>query len=119
MTDIKADLHKILLARNQEWSERMQKENPQLFTELANEHPRWEGGLFTTAVLRALQAKADKPGLITTHQMFANMKDFMLDEVRKYHLTSQTPLIQDLGYGGDAKTPPAASQGEFVFVSGR
>jgi len=88
-------------------------------TELANEHPRWEGGLFTTAMLRALQAKGDKAGLVTTHQMFANMKDFMLEEVRKYHLTSQTPLIQDLGYGGDAKTPPAVSQGEFVFVSGR
>jgi len=88
-------------------------------TELANEHPRWEGGLFTTAVLRALQPKASKPGLVTTHQMFATMKDFMIDEERKYRIAPQTPLIQDLGYSMDGKSIAPVSQGEFVFVSGR
>jgi hypothetical protein len=87
--------------------------------DLANEHPRWDGGLFTTAVLRALQPKGDRTGLVTTHQMFASLKDFMIDEVRKYKLASQTPLIQDLGYSSDGKSTPGVSQGEFVFVSGR
>ena len=44
MTDIKTDLHKILLARNQEWSERMQRENPGLFTELAKQVRANESG---------------------------------------------------------------------------
>ena len=35
MLDIKADLHKILLGRNREWSEKMLKENPEIFEELA------------------------------------------------------------------------------------
>lgn len=88
-------------------------------TERAHEDPRWDGGLFTDAVLRALEPKAKKPGLVTTHEMFATLKDFMFDEERKYNLTAQTPLIQDLGYSPDGKVPPPGSEGEFVFVSGR
>ena len=35
MLDIKADLHKILHGRNKDWSDKMLKENPELFEELA------------------------------------------------------------------------------------
>jgi hypothetical protein len=43
----------------------------------------------------------------------------MYSQEREFGVTSQTPLIQDLGYSGDGRVPAPASEGEFVFVSGK
>jgi hypothetical protein len=44
----------------------------------------------------------------------------MYGQERDHGVALQTPLIQDLGYSAEGKSPAPASQGEFVFVrSGR
>jgi uncharacterized caspase-like protein len=85
--------------------------------ERVHEHRRWSGGLFTEALLRSLNSNAArKMGVVTTYQMFADLRKFVQDEVRKYRLTSQTPLIEDLGVAASGgKT--AVSGGEFVFIT--
>jgi hypothetical protein len=76
----------------------------------------WKGGLFTYAVLAALQPPSTKPSLVTTYQMFSTVRDVMFEQERAHGVALQTPLIQDLGYSSEGKTPAPASQGEFVFV---
>jgi hypothetical protein len=88
--------------------------------ERALENPQWwQGGLFTYAVLSALQPASTKPNLVTTYQMFSKVRDVMFDQERIHGVTLQTPLIQDLGYSSEGKSPAPASEGEFVFVSGK
>jgi hypothetical protein len=76
----------------------------------------WQGGLFTYAVLTALQPPSTKPSLVTTYQMFSKVRDVMFEQERDRGVALQTPLIQDLGYSSEGKSPAPASQGEFVFV---
>ncbi len=74
MLNIKADLHRILLGRNQEWSERMKKENPELFTELA-QHQKpfflWIG--CADSRVPPNQITGTMPGDIFIHRNIANM----------------------------------------------
>jgi Caspase domain len=87
--------------------------------ELAHEDvARWGGGLFTTAVLRALRPPSKKITIVTTYDLYSRVKGYVVDEVQKHGLTAQIPRIRDLGYGGDGKTAPPPSVGEFVFVGG-
>ena len=76
----------------------------------------WKGGLFTYAVLTALQPPSTKPSLVTTYQMFSKVRDVMFEQERVHSVPLQTPLIQDLGYSSEGKSPAPASQGEFVFL---
>jgi hypothetical protein len=86
--------------------------------QLAHEGEKWGGGLFTSSVLRALKSNAaKKAGLMTTHELYATVRNYVLDEVLKSGLTAQTPLIQDLGIPADGRAAPAVSKGEFVFVT--
>ena len=74
MLDSKADLHNILLGRNKEWSEKMQKENPQLFTELAkHQHPffLWIG--CSDSRVPPNQITGTLPGDMFIHRNIANM----------------------------------------------
>ncbi len=76
---------------------------------------KWGGGLFTSAVLRALQSPS--PGrVITTYDLYTRVKNYVIDQIQKNGLTAQTPRIRDLGYGGDGRNAPPLSRGEFVFV---
>ena len=85
--------------------------------ERAHENAQWwQGGLFTYAVLTALQPPAARPTLVTTYQMFARVRDLMYQQESAHGIPLQTPLIQDLGYSSEGKSPAPASQGEFVFV---
>jgi hypothetical protein len=85
--------------------------------ERVHEHRRWNGGLFTEGLLRALNSStARKLGVVTTYQMFADLRKFVQDEVMKYRLTSQTPLIEDLGVAASGGRT-SVSGGEFVFVT--
>jgi hypothetical protein len=85
--------------------------------ERVHEHKRWNGGLFTEGLLRSLRSNsARKLGVVTTYQMFADLKKFVQDEVAKYGLTSQTPLIDDLGVATPGGTT-TVSRGEFVFIA--
>ena len=77
---------------------------------------KWGGGLFTSAVLRALKSPPKGVGIVTTYDLYSRVKDYVVDEVQKNGLTAQMPRIRDLGYGGDGRTPPELSRGEFVFV---
>jgi hypothetical protein len=79
---------------------------------------RWGGGLFTSAVLRALRPAHKGGGIVTTYDLYSRVKDYVVEEVQKNGLTAQMPRIRDLGYGGDGKNPPELSRGEFVFVAG-
>ena len=86
----------------------------------AHEDRRWDGGLFTNAVLQALKPKGGsepRQKLVTTFELFTRVKEFVAREVKTNKLTMQTPLIQDLGYT-DGRGTPAVSKGEFVFVTG-
>jgi len=78
----------------------------------------WQGGLFTYAVLTALQPPSTKPSLVTTYQMFARVRDLMYEQEQMRGVPLQTPLIQDLGYSSEGRSPAPASEGEFVFVRG-
>jgi hypothetical protein len=40
----------------------------------------------------------------------------MYQQESAHGIPLQTPLIQDLGYSSEGKSPAPASQGEFVFV---
>ena len=74
MLDQKADLHKILLSRNKEWSERMHKENPELFTELAkHQNPffLWIG--CSDSRVPPNQITGTMPGDMFIHRNIANM----------------------------------------------
>jgi uncharacterized caspase-like protein len=87
--------------------------------ELAHEDlGRWGGGLFTNAVLRVLRPPSKSMSIVTTYGLYNRVKDYVIDEVQKYRLTAQMPRIRDLGYGGDGKSAPPPSVGEFVFVGG-
>ena len=74
MLDIKADLHSVLLSRNKEWSERMHRENPELFTELAkHQHPffLWIG--CSDSRVPPNQITGTMPGDMFIHRNIANM----------------------------------------------
>ncbi|MEO8588879.1 MAG: SulP family inorganic anion transporter [Flavobacteriales bacterium] len=74
MMDNKSDLHKILLARNKEWSERMHRENPELFTELAkHQNPffLWIG--CSDSRVPPNQITGTMPGDMFIHRNIANM----------------------------------------------
>jgi hypothetical protein len=74
----------------------------------AHEDKRWDGGLFTRALLRTLEARPSDGGrLITTHELYAAAKRFVIGEVAKHGLTPQLPVFKDIS---------EPSQGEFVFV---
>jgi carbonic anhydrase len=72
--DIKADLHKILLSRNKEWSEQMHRENPELFEELAkHQNPffLWIG--CSDSRVPPNQITGTMPGDMFIHRNIANM----------------------------------------------
>jgi carbonic anhydrase len=74
MFDIKSDLHKILLSRNKEWSEKMHRENPELFTELAkHQNPffLWIG--CSDSRVPPNQITGTMPGDMFIHRNIANM----------------------------------------------
>lgn len=78
---------------------------------------KWGGGLFTTAVLRALQPASKGVAIITTYDLYTRVKDYVVEEVQKNGLTAQIPRIRDLGYGRDPRRAPELSRGEFVFIA--
>jgi hypothetical protein len=78
---------------------------------------KWGGGLFTTAVLRALQPSSKGVAIITTYDLYSRVKDYVVEEVQKNGLTAQIPRIRDLGYGRDPRKAPELSRGEFVFIA--
>ena len=68
-------------------------------------------------LLRSLNSTtARKLGVVTTYQMFADLRKFVQDEVSKYRLTPQTPLLEDLGTTSPRGTT-TVSGGEFVFIA--
>jgi carbonic anhydrase len=74
MLEIKTDLHQILLGRNREWSERMKKENPELFTELAKHQTPfflWIG--CADSRVPPNQITGTMPGDMFIHRNIANM----------------------------------------------
>ncbi|HRH70665.1 MAG TPA: carbonic anhydrase [Flavobacteriales bacterium] len=74
MPENKEDLHKTLLARNQEWSARMHRENPELFTELSkHQHPffLWIG--CADSRVPPNQITGTMPGDMFIHRNIANM----------------------------------------------
>lgn len=74
MLDIKADLHKILLGRNREWSEKMLKENPEVFEELAKHQSPfflWIG--CSDSRVPPNQITGTMPGDMFIHRNIANM----------------------------------------------
>lgn len=74
MDAIKNDLHKILLSRNAEWSQRMHRENPELFTELAkHQNPffLWIG--CADSRVPPNQITGTMPGDMFIHRNIANM----------------------------------------------
>ncbi|MBK6775157.1 MAG: carbonic anhydrase [Flavobacteriales bacterium] len=74
MLDLKADLHKILLSRNKEWSEQMHRDNPELFTELAkHQNPffLWIG--CSDSRVPPNQITGTMPGDMFIHRNIANM----------------------------------------------
>jgi hypothetical protein len=89
----------------------------------AHEDRRWDGGLFTRGIIRAIERRdVGRPNdrLVTTFELFARTKQFVTDEVRKYGLSPQAPLIHDLGEAPRAAAgakPSPVSRGEFVFVN--
>lgn len=76
----------------------------------AHEDKRWDGGLFTKAILTSLRERPNgtEGRLITTYELFARARRFVLKETRNHSLPEQLPVFKDLG------TPLSA--GEFVFV---
>jgi carbonic anhydrase len=74
LDDLKTNLHKTLLSRNKEWSERMKKENPELFTELAkHQNPffLWIG--CSDSRVPPNQITGTMPGDMFIHRNVANM----------------------------------------------
>ncbi len=72
--DIKADLHKILLGRNKDWSDKMMKENPELFEELAKHQTPfflWIG--CSDSRVPPNQITGTMPGDMFIHRNIANM----------------------------------------------
>jgi carbonic anhydrase len=70
----KSDLHKVLLARNKEWSERMRRENPELFSELAKHQKPfflWIG--CSDSRVPPNQITGTMPGDMFIHRNVANM----------------------------------------------
>jgi Caspase domain len=93
-------------------------------TQLAHEDVRWDGGLFTRAILRALETRdVGRPNnkLVTTYELFSRAKQYVTEQVRQYGLSPQAPLFYDLGEtphrSGDTTLTNRASRGEFVFVN--
>ncbi len=74
MDDLKTNLHETLLSRNKDWSERMKKENPELFTELAkHQNPffLWIG--CSDSRVPPNQITGTMPGDMFIHRNVANM----------------------------------------------
>lgn len=74
MIERKDDLHHVLLARNKEWSERMHRENPELFSELArHQNPffLWIG--CSDSRVPPNQITGTMPGDMFIHRNIANM----------------------------------------------
>ncbi|MBK9760760.1 MAG: carbonic anhydrase [Flavobacteriales bacterium] len=74
MLDIKADLHKILLGRNKDWSDRMMKENPEMFADLAKHQTPfflWIG--CSDSRVPPNQITGTMPGDMFIHRNIANM----------------------------------------------
>jgi Caspase domain len=71
--------------------------------------PRWNGSLFTDAVIKGLQEKADRnpDRLVTTRELHSWLERFVPQEARKVQ-HELTPLLKDL--------EPSVSRGEFVFL---
>jgi hypothetical protein len=70
---------------------------------------RWNGSLFTDAVIKGLQEKADKnpDRIVTTRELHSWLEKFVPQEARKVQ-HELTPLLKDLD--------PTVSRGEFVFL---
>jgi hypothetical protein len=70
---------------------------------------RWNGSLFTDAVIKGLQEKADRnpDRLVTTRELHSWLERFVPQEARKVQ-HELTPLLKDL--------EPSVSRGEFVFL---
>jgi hypothetical protein len=70
---------------------------------------RWNGSLFTDAVIRGLRQAADTnpDRIVTTRELHVWLQDFVPREAQKVN-HELTPLLKDLG--------PGVSQGEFVFL---
>jgi carbonic anhydrase len=74
MLNFKADLHKILLARNQEWSEKTRTESPELFADLAKHQTPfflWIG--CSDSRVPPNQITGTIPGDMFIHRNIANM----------------------------------------------
>ena len=85
---------------------------------------RWGGGLFTQGILRAIRTRdVGRPNdrLVTTFELFARAKQFVIEQVKRYGLSLQSPLLHDLGEslaaGAAIGKPSLVSRGEFVFVN--
>ena len=70
--------------------------------------PRWNGSLFTDAVIKGLQEKADRnpDRLVTTRELHSWLSRFVPAGGRK--VQQADPLLKDL--------EPSVSRGEFVFL---
>jgi Caspase domain len=70
---------------------------------------RWKGSLFTDAIIKGLQEKADRnpDRLVTTRELHSWLERFVPQEARKVQ-HELTPLLKDL--------EPSVSRGEFVFL---
>ena len=70
---------------------------------------RWNGSLFTDAVIKGLQEKADRnpDRLVTTRELHSWLERFVPQEARRVQ-HELTPLLKDL--------EPSVSRGEFVFL---
>ena len=74
---------------------------------------KWGGGLFTSAVIQALQGRADvdKDGFVTAREMYPWVRTYVSSEARAVLGTEVTPLFKDLGR--------TVSKGEFVFTKAK
>ncbi len=74
---------------------------------------KWGGGLFTSAVIQALQGRADidKDGFVTAREMYPWVRTYVSSEARAVLGTDVTPLFKDLGR--------TVSKGEFVFTKAK
>ncbi|HET9362820.1 MAG TPA: caspase family protein [Vicinamibacterales bacterium] len=89
--------------------------------QLAHEHNRWDGGLFTRGLLQALATRdgSRRPDnrLVTAWELFVRAKEYVREQVRTYRLSPQAPLFRDLGEAPSPDPPRVVSRGEFVFVN--
>jgi hypothetical protein len=71
---------------------------------------RWQGSLFTDALIRGLKREADmqRDRIVTTRELYVWLRDAVIAEAQKANRTL-TPLLKDLG-------PNGVSPGDFFFV---